>query len=95
MVGATRPVFLIIDGHPIHKAVMVKKYEDQTKGMLKLFYLPPYSPHLNPDKTVWAQVKRDVSKRLVETKEHLKQLALSSLHRIKNCPLSVCLFQIT
>jgi transposase len=32
---------------------------EQSKGMLKLFYLPPNSPHLNPDETVWARVKRD------------------------------------
>lgn len=34
--------------------------------MLKLFYLPLYSPHLNPDETVWSHVKREVSGRLVE-----------------------------
>lgn len=52
MIGATRPLFVILDGHPIHKAVMIKKYVEQSNGMLKLFYLPPYSPHLNPDETV-------------------------------------------
>ena len=24
MIGATRPVFVILDGHPIHKAAMIK-----------------------------------------------------------------------
>ena len=38
MIGATRPVFVILDGHPIHKAAMIKTYVEQSKGMLKLFY---------------------------------------------------------
>ncbi len=83
MIGATRPVFVILDGHPIHEAARIKKYVEQSKGMLKLFYLPPYSPHLNPDETVRAHVERDVSRRVVENKEHMKQLALSILRRLQ------------
>lgn len=86
MVGATRPIFVILDGHPIHKAVMIKKYVVQSNGMLKLFYLPPYSPHLNPDETVWSHVKRDASRRLVESKDQMKQLALSVLRRLQKLP---------
>jgi hypothetical protein len=55
---------VIVDGHPIHKAKLVRAYVDSLKGQLKLFYLPPYSPQLNPDEQVWAHVKRHVSKRL-------------------------------
>ncbi|MDY0138031.1 MAG: IS630 family transposase [Thiomicrospira sp.] len=86
MVGATKPVFLIVDGHPIHKAKKVKDYVAQQNGKLKLFYLPPYSPHLNPDELVWAHVKRRVSKQLVENKEQMKQLALGALRRIQKLP---------
>jgi transposase len=92
MIGATRPVFVILDGHPIHKAAMIKTYVEQSKGMLKLFYLPPYSPHLNADETVWAHVKRDVSRRLVENKEHMKQLALSVLRRLQKLPILIMSF---
>ncbi len=52
MIGATRPVFVILDGHSIHKAAMIETYVEQSHGMLKLFYLLPYSPHLNPNDTV-------------------------------------------
>lgn len=44
-----RPVFLILDGHPVHKSRKVKEYVARTDGKLRLFILPPYSPHLNPD----------------------------------------------
>ncbi len=84
--------FVILDGHPIHKAAMIKQYVEQSKGMPKLFYLPPYSPDLNPDETVWAHVKRDVSRRIVENKEHMKQLALSVLRRLQKLPILIMFF---
>ncbi|WP_183032474.1 transposase, partial [Cupriavidus sp. UME77] len=56
------------------------------QGRLKLFYLPPYSPHLNPDEQVWAHVKRQVSKRLVQGKNEMKKLARSALRRIQRLP---------
>jgi transposase len=86
MIGADKPVFLIVDGHPIHKAKLIKTYVESLDGKLKLFYLPPYSPHLNPDEVVWAHVKRNVSNHLVESKEHMKRLALGALRRIQKLP---------
>lgn len=86
MVGATRPVYVVVDGHPAHKAKLVKSYVDSLNGQLKLFFLPPYSPHLNPDEQVWAHVKRQVSKRFVQDKDNMKRLALSALRRIQKIP---------
>jgi transposase len=89
MIGAKRPIFLIVDGHPTHKSKLVRSYVESTNGKLKLFFLPPYSPHLNPDEQVWAHVKRDVAKRGVEDKDHLKRLALGALRRIQKIPALV------
>lgn len=86
MVGATTPVFLIVDGHPIHKAKLIKKFVEAQDGKLKLFYLPPYSPQLNPDEQVWAHVKRRVSRQLVQSKDEMKRLALGALRRIQKLP---------
>ena len=52
-----RSVFLIIDGHPVHKSVAVSKFVTSTEGRLQLFYLPPYSPELNPDEQAWNHLK--------------------------------------
>ena len=57
---------------------IVRSYVEGLDGKLKLFYLPPYSPHLNPDETVWAHVKRKVSRQLVESAEEMKRLALGA-----------------
>ncbi|OYQ09307.1 IS630 family transposase [Ralstonia solanacearum K60] len=86
MIGATKPVFVVVDGHPVHKSKPVRTYVESQQGRLKLFYLPPYSPHLNPDEQVWAHVKRHVSKRLVQGKNEMKKLALSALRRIQRLP---------
>lgn len=86
MLGAREPLFLVLDGHPIHKAKPVRDLVKAQKGHLKLFYLPPYSPHLNPDEQVWAHAKRSVSKRLVQSKDEMKRLAVGARRRIQKLP---------
>ena len=44
LVNAPSPVFLIVDGHPTHKAKVVKRFVEEQDGALELYYLPPYSP---------------------------------------------------
>ena len=89
LIGASGPVFLIVDGHPIHKAKLIKTFVEAQNGMLKLFYLPPYSPQLNPDEQVWAHVKRKVARQLVQSKDEMKRLALGALRRIQKLPALV------
>jgi len=86
MIGAKKPVFLIVDGHPIHKAKLIKAFVEAPQGRLKLFTLPPYSPQLNPDDQVWAHVKRRISQQLVQNKDDMKRLALGALRRIQKLP---------
>ena len=50
---ANAAIFLVLDGHPVHKSKRVKDYVASTNGRLRLVILPPYSPHLNPDEWVW------------------------------------------
>lgn len=83
MDDAKRPVFLVVDGHQIHKAKMVKDYVAAQQGRLKLFFLPPYSPLLNPDEQVWGNVKARVAKRTVTSKENLKAKVISALRRLQ------------
>jgi len=52
MKGQKSPVYLIVDGHPVHKAKMVKEFVAAQNGFLELYYLPGYSPELNPDELV-------------------------------------------
>lgn len=56
---APGPVFLILDGHPVHRSKAVRKFAESTSGQLRLFRIPAYSPQLNPDEWVWKNVKHD------------------------------------
>lgn len=50
-------VFLIVDGHPVHRARKVKDWVAENTEHIELFYLPGYSPHLNPDEVLNQDVK--------------------------------------
>jgi transposase len=54
-----RPVFLVMDGHPAHRAKIIASYVTQLKGRLELHFLPGYAPELNPDEFVWHDVNRE------------------------------------
>src|SRR5512144_1527855 len=57
LVGAQRPIFLIVDNYKPHRSRRVKEFVATQDGRLQLFYLPPYFSNLNPDDGVWSNVK--------------------------------------
>ena len=52
-----KKIFLVVDGLPAHKAKSVHRFVRKVKDRLRLFFLPPYSPEINPDELVWNDVK--------------------------------------
>ena len=47
--GRRKPIYLIVDGHPAHRAKVVTRWlEKKNKERLRMFMLPGYSPHLPP-----------------------------------------------
>jgi transposase len=88
-----RSVFLIIDGHPVHRSAAVSKFVASTEGRLQLFFLPPYSPELNPDEQVWNHLKNHgVGRRPVTSPDQLKRLIISHLRKVQKLPSLVCSF---
>ena len=84
LVGADKPIFLILDNHPMHKSKLVQEFVEKHKDKLKLFFLPPYSPELNPDELVWNDVKNHgLSRHLVDNLETLKKLVYSRLFELQ------------
>jgi len=82
-----RPVFLIIDNSQVHRAKILKEYAAQSNGMLTLFFLPPYSPDLNPDEWVWKNVKHDnLGRASVKSERQLAEFASTALARLKGMP---------
>ena len=85
--GGRGRVFLVVDGHPSHHAKIVKKYVEETKGMLELHFIPPYAPDLNPDEFVWQYAKTNgVSKKPLKHNESLKERVKADLKSIKSNP---------
>lgn len=54
---AGRKVFLIVDGHPVHKSAKVRRWLAANGASIEMFTLPPYSPDLNPDEYLNQDVK--------------------------------------
>jgi len=52
-----RKVFLIVDGHPVHRSGKVKTWRGKNVHHIRLFFLPSYSPELNPDELLNQDVK--------------------------------------
>ena len=86
MQGAKQPIILVVDGHPIHKAKLVKDYVALQEGKLKLVLLPPYSPQLNPDEQVWGYIKPRVAKQIPENKLELKTFVIAALRHLQKLP---------
>ena len=88
--GAERPVFLIVDGHPSHRAKKVFEFIKKTKGQLRLFFLPPYSPELNPDEYLNCDLKAGVhSGSPARSKKGLKKKVVSHMRMLQKRPARV------
>jgi len=93
MHNAKRPIFLILDGGSYHRGQPVKDYLATLGGKLRLFFLPPYSPELNPDEQVWNYVKRHgVGKVALRSGKQLPRFVLSRLRSLQKLPWKVRMF---
>jgi transposase len=93
MHNAHRPIFLIVDGHPAHKAKKVAKFIESVKDRLRLFFLPPYSPELNPDEWVWNHLKnKGIGRQTIQTKPQMKRAVISHMRSIQKSPNLICSF---
>jgi transposase len=90
--GVDKKIFLIVDGHPTHKAKLVRQFVADNSDRIELFFLPPYSPELNPDELVWGNVKTRIAKMAIQTKDRLKLAAHGALRRLQKMPHIVANF---
>src|SRR5512135_3375809 len=81
------PVFLVVDGHPVHRSTAVRQFAASTDGRLRLFFLPGYSPELNPDEWVGTNVKADrIGRAGTSSADDLTHQARAALHRLQKLP---------
>lgn len=85
-----RKVFLIVDGHPVHRAGKVKNWLACHPDEIALFYLPPYSPELNPDELLNQDVKTNaLGRRRPTSQDELISDTRSYLRRRQHQPTLV------
>lgn len=71
--STNRKIFLILDNLKVHHGRIVKKWLSEHKDEIEVFYLPPYSPELNPDEYLNNALKQSVHKGIPpKTKQDLK-----------------------
>ena len=82
-----KKIFLVVDGLPAHKAKSVQRYLETVKDRIRLFFLPPYSPEINPDELVWNDVKNNgVGRALIRNAADLARAVNSSAQSISLTP---------
>jgi transposase len=54
---ARRKVFFIVDSHPVHCSKALRRWQAEHSSHLEMFFLPGYSPDLNPDELLNNDVK--------------------------------------
>jgi len=96
MHNAPRPIFLILDGGSYHRGRPGKDYVASLGGTLRLFFLPPYSPELNPDEQVWNYVKHHgVAKVALRSGNDLRQFVVARLQSLQRMPWTIRMFFLT
>ncbi len=85
--NAPHPVFLIVDRHPSHRARKVLAFVRSTEGRLRLFFLPPYAPDLNPDEHVWNHLKNHgVGKQAIRSRAQFRKVVLGHMRSLQRLP---------
>lgn len=85
-----RKLFLILDNLRVHHSKLVKEWLRANADKIEVFYLPSYSPELNPDELLNADLKQRVTTTApARTKGALTRSAASSLRSIQRQPQRV------
>lgn len=85
--GATKKVFLILDNLRVHHSKLVKAWLARHTDAIEVFYLPSYSPELNPDEMANADIKQAVTKQApARTKLQLVKAASRHLRSVQKQP---------
>ncbi len=67
-----KKIFLILDNLRVHHSKIVKAWAEEHQDKIALFYLPAYSPDLNPDEYLNNDFKRNMNnKHIPINKEEL------------------------
>ena len=87
---AKRTIFLILDNLRVHHAKLVKAWLERHEDEIEVFYLPSYSPELNPDEYLNCDLKTGIrSSSPARSQKDLKGKVLGHLRMLQKKPSRV------
>ena len=88
--SAGRKVYLILDNLRVHHAKLFKAWLAKHKDEIEVFYLPSYSPELNPDEYLNCDLKAGIhSGKPARNKKQLKRKIISHMRMLQKRPRRV------
>ncbi|MFE7532625.1 IS630 family transposase [Kitasatospora sp. NPDC057542] len=87
---AGRKAHVIADRHPVHRSKAVKQWLAANAERIELHLMPGYSPELNPDELLNADLKRHINAGRTTSADHLAHETRRFLRRRQRQPRIVC-----
>ena len=83
--NVSHKIFLILDNLRVHHGKKVRAWLEKHKDRIEVFYLPPYSPELNPDEYFNHALKLDVHSGISpRTEKDIRHKAESFVRRLQH-----------
>jgi len=87
---SNRKIYLILDNLKVHHAYVVRDWLEENKDKIEVFFLPSYSPELNPDEYLNCDLKAGVHSGVpARSKQQLTKRAISHLRKLQKLPARV------
>lgn len=87
---SSHKVFLILDNLRVHHAKLVKAWLDENSDYIEVFYLPSYSPEMNPDEYLNCDLKQGIrASSPARTQIQLEKKVLGHMRKIQALPQRV------
>lgn len=85
-----RKIIIICDNAPPHIAKYIHEFVISNKNRIAVYYIPTYSPELNPDEDVWRYLKNvKLKAHQARNKEEFKPLLLNKMRGIQKSPATI------
>jgi len=82
-----RKIIIVTDNYRPHKLGAIRSFLEENKNKIAVYYLPTYSPDLNPQEDVWKYLKHvKLKAHQARNKKEFKPLVLSKMRSIQRKP---------
>ena len=72
-------ILIILDNFRSHRANATLEFAEENG--IKLIYLPPYSPDLNPIEFIWKSIKRVISREFIVDLDHMRSIISNNFQK--------------